>query len=214
MIARPLFNALGDAFVKKVVDKLVHSSEVHMVFDRYDVEDSVKTKQRMRRTGNGVVGPGYQIMGTRQIPIWKEISKSHAKQGGIDRLLVESHSRQCQLGKWKQSVRCRWLQGYYQSSMRHSKQSDRCRCFELQAGRGGYKAISSSVLIFDQRCSQDQVRGRAIIKSPDTDVVVLAIHYFSKCTAVDEVWLEIGGASQDVDHHRFLPIHDMYKSLR
>ena len=66
---------------------------------------------------------------------------------------------------------------------------------------------------FDQRCSQDQVRGRAIIKSPDTDVVVLAIHYFSKCTAVDEVWLEIGGASQDVDHHRFLPIHDMYKVL-
>ena len=66
------FNALGDAFVKKVVDKLVHSSEVNMVFDRYDVEDSVKTEERMRRTGNGVVGPGYQIMGTRQIPIWKK----------------------------------------------------------------------------------------------------------------------------------------------
>ena len=60
----------------------------------------------------------------------------------------------------------------------------------------------------DKRCAL-QGEGRAIIKTPDTDVVVLAIHFFPQLSSIKEVWIETGNPTKTLDRRRYLPIHDM-----
>lgn len=64
----------------------------------------------------------------------------------------------------------------------------------------------------DKRCAL-QGEGRAIIKTPDTDVVVLAIHFFPQLSSIKEVWIETGNPTKTLDRRRYLPIHDMCKSI-
>lgn len=56
-------------------------------------------------------------------------------------------------------------------------------------------------------------KGRVTIKSADTDVLVLAIHYQSQMTHVNEFWLETGHAMALRNNHRFIPIHTLCKLL-
>ena len=43
------------------------------------------------------------------------------------------------------------------------------------------------------------VKGRIIIKSPDTDVLVLCVHYFSKLQHTQELWFQTGTVSSTKD---------------
>ena len=65
----------------------------------------------------------------------------------------------------------------------------------------------------DKHCALQEGVGRAIIKTLDTDVVVLAIHFFPNLTNIKEVWIETGNLTRTLDRHRFLPIHNICKSI-
>ena len=56
------------------------------------------------------------------------------------------------------------------------------------------------------------IQGRIVIKSPDTDVLVLAVHYFPQMDSVKELWIETGVVSRTTDLHRFIPVHDICRS--
>ena len=55
--------------------------------------------------------------------------------------------------------------------------------------------------------------GRLVVKTPDTDVVVLALYYFSQMKHVSEFWIETGRVTKTADQRRFIPIHSIFKSL-
>ena len=55
--------------------------------------------------------------------------------------------------------------------------------------------------------------GRIVIKTPDTDVVVLALYYFPQMKHVSEFWIETGRVTKTSDQRRFIPIHSISKSL-
>ena len=57
------------------------------------------------------------------------------------------------------------------------------------------------------------IQGRIVIKSPDTDVLVLAVHYFPQMDSVKERWIETGVVSiRTTDLRRFIPVHDICRS--
>ena len=63
----------------------------------------------------------------------------------------------------------------------------------------------------DSKCTGDG--GRIVIKTPDTDIVVLAVYYFPKMKHVSEVWIETGRVTKTADQRRFSPVRNISKSL-
>ena len=47
------------------------------------------------------------------------------------------------------------------------------------------------------------------MKTPDTDVLVLATHYYPKMTHVKELWIETGTVTRMTRSRRFIPIHEI-----
>jgi hypothetical protein len=57
------------------------------------------------------------------------------------------------------------------------------------------------------------VHGRVVIRSADTDVLVLTIHYLPQWEHVSELWIETGHTLDYRNSHRFIPVHELCKTL-
>jgi hypothetical protein len=64
----------------------------------------------------------------------------------------------------------------------------------------------------DKRLKELGKQGRIIIKTSDTDVIVLYI-YFDKQTNTSELWVQMGKVSSVKNGRRFLPIRELCSSL-
>ena len=60
---------------------------------------------------------------------------------------------------------------------------------------------------------ENSVKGRVIIRSKDTDVLVLAIHYHQQMKNVKELWIECGTTKATKNSHRFIPVHEMCEKM-
>ena len=56
-------------------------------------------------------------------------------------------------------------------------------------------------MLEDQRFREEGTTGRIIIKCPDTDVFVLAVHHFKELNNTDELWFQTGVLSTNKDMH-------------
>ena len=65
----------------------------------------------------------------------------------------------------------------------------------------------------DQEFQSTNVEGRIIIMSPDTDVLVLAIHYFPQMSHTKELWIQRGTVTSTSDRRRYIPVHAICKSI-
>lgn len=65
----------------------------------------------------------------------------------------------------------------------------------------------------DKTFSEKHVQGRIIVKSPDTDVLVLLVHYFPKMTSTCELWFQTGMITSVKDCRRYIPVHDICHSI-
>ena len=65
----------------------------------------------------------------------------------------------------------------------------------------------------DKLYRENKVKGRIGVKSPDADVLVLLIHYFPQMTSTCEVWFQTGMVISIKDCQRYIPVHELCKSL-
>ena len=56
-------------------------------------------------------------------------------------------------------------------------------------------------------------QGSIIIKTSDTDVIVLCIYYDTQMINTSELWVQMGNVISVTDGRRFLPIHELCSSL-
>ena len=56
----------------------------------------------------------------------------------------------------------------------------------------------------DQVFESAQTAGRIIILSPDTDVLVLTVHYFPKLKSTEELWIQTDVITSTSDLRRFI----------
>jgi hypothetical protein len=68
-------------------------------------------------------------------------------------------------------------------------------------------------LYSDKLYQENSVQGRIVVKSPDTDVLVLIVHYFPKMKNTSELWLQTGLITSTNDYRRYIPVHELCKSL-
>jgi len=78
-----------------------------------------------------------------------------------------------------------------------------------EAHTGMLLLVSFSNTAFGCSC----VTGNVVIKSPDTDVLVLAVHYFPKMDHIDGIWIETGVITNTIGKRRFIPVHTICVSL-
>jgi len=57
------------------------------------------------------------------------------------------------------------------------------------------------------------VDGAIIVHASDTDILVLAVHYFPKLTNVSQLWIETGVITRTTDLRRFVPVHDIVAAI-
>jgi hypothetical protein len=65
----------------------------------------------------------------------------------------------------------------------------------------------------DKRLKELGKQGRIIIKTSDTDVIVLCIYFYKQMTNTSELWVQMGNVISVKDGRRFLPIHELCSSL-
>jgi hypothetical protein len=70
-------------------------------------------------------------------------------------------------------------------------------------------------LYSDKLYQENNVQGRIVVKSPDTDVLVLLVlvHYFQNMKNTSELWFQTGLITSTKDYRRYIPIHELCKSL-
>ena len=69
------------------------------------------------------------------------------------------------------------------------------------------------VLYSDKLYQENNVQGRIVVKSPDTDVLVLLVHYFPNMKNTSELWFQTGLITSTKDCRRYIPVHELCKSL-
>ena len=65
----------------------------------------------------------------------------------------------------------------------------------------------------DQKLKELGKQGRIIIKTSDTDGIVLYIYFDKQMANTSELWVQMGNVSSVKDGRRFLPIHELCSSL-
>jgi hypothetical protein len=76
-----------------------------------------------------------------------------------------------------------------------------------------FSRIILHALYSDKLYQENNVQGRIVVKSPDTDVLVLLVHYFPKMKNTSELWFQTGLITSTKDYRRYILIHELCKSL-
>ena len=68
-------------------------------------------------------------------------------------------------------------------------------------------------LMADQVFESAQTAGHIIIQSPDTDVLVLTVHYFPKLKSTEELWIQTGVITSTSDLRQYNAVHSICHSV-
>ena len=185
-----------------VLAVLKESRIIAIVPDRYDIRDSIKAEERIRRTGQSLTQV-IDINGPTKLPknIPKYLSSSANKTN-----LVEYCFR-----RWKQSL---------------SKTLSREEIVYLAELNGNTTKITmreslpttlicdheeadSKMLVFCKMIKECHQAERIVIHSPDTDVAVIACYHQLATLSMKELWFKTGIGK----NKRFIPIHDIVFQL-
>jgi hypothetical protein len=67
------------------------------------------------------------------------------------------------------------------------------------------------LLIFTRQ--ENNVQGCIVVKSPDTEVFVLYVHYFPKMKNTSELWFQTGLITSTKDCRRYIPVGVSFRAL-
>ena len=169
--------------------------------------------ERERRADAGEGSRKYHVMGGQPVPPWKKIlNVSSNKQSLVAFLskymetnapkLLSSHpGRKFFLAvgfENSEEARSIGLAGVQEAADFYSTHEEADTRMILHAVHANN--------VFER----NDMTGRVIIKMPDTDVLVLAIHYYPQMDRVKEFWIENGTVPRTTDLRRFIPaVHDI-----
>ena len=188
------FNDLGELVLRKIMkifnDSALGVSDVAVVFDRYDKEDSIKAMERNRR-GGGEILSSHIVSGTRTVPNYKQFLKSSGNKASIAAFIsiyVEEKAKS-RLPSGKSII----LSGGYKDGQiaKHITQND---IVELNHLFSTQEEADTRVILhaFDFR----DAASRIIIRADDTDILVLLLFYSAKGSLAPEVYMHAGHASK------------------
>ena len=90
-----------------------------------------------------------------------------------------------------------------------------CSCLASTQEEADTRIILHALYYYSNKLYQENnVQGRIVVKSPDTDVLVLLVHYFPNMKNTSELdWFQTGLITSTNDCRRYIPVHELCKSL-
>ncbi|KAF5297723.1 hypothetical protein FQR65_LT19684 [Abscondita terminalis] len=205
------FDNLGDLIFKrllKIFQTYPDCLNLTIIFDRYDFENSIKIGERQRR-GQNVKIRSYSIVGSRNVPNYKEFLKSNTNKISLIRFVTQylrdaynklPNSKVLVIGGGLQNG-----EACLKITNAGSWIDEILKCNHEEA---------DTLIIFHIR-AEKSVHKRIVVKSDDTDVLILLLHYYN-CDANDileKVYMEKGHSSVSTSQKRFIPIHTLAHNL-
>jgi hypothetical protein len=180
------------------------------VFDRYDLELSIKPAERDRRSSLTSSRKVFQVIDCRQIPDWKKFITVDSNKQALLKFLGKSiviHHEGSQPNRFalNESI---YLVG---------TGNDPMSVTNIFSGgvSSTHKEADTRMLLHaihaDKVFAEFGVKGRIIIKSPY--VLVLCVHYFSKLQHTQELWFQTGTVSSTKERRRYIPVHEICSTL-
>lgn len=194
------FGDLADKYWDVITGVALQQREcmrIDIVFDRYDVKESIKEQTRLKRGATTLLE--VRIAGDKTpVPSqWSKFLNNPVNKANLTNFLCERWNQTCTAilpigktvvlaGGFRDPLRvCKLTKG-------HSEPLD-----ELQSD---HEEADTRMILHALHASHDH--DRVVVHSPDTDVAVLSVYSFSsmQCT---EMWFRTGTK----DKLRYLPIH-------
>ena len=210
------FGELALDFVRNQVACFQYASVVADIFDRYDIQNSIKSSERERRSKSFFNPKVFQVIEGRIIPDWKKFLSSGENKQSLIKFLGEFTLQYMKENSCLMDGQKLYLAGSFPNPeiVKIISPKGISDCSELSITQ---EEADTRIILHafnaDKLYRENDVNGRIIVKSPDTDVLVLLIHYFPQMTHISELWFQTGMITSIKDCRRYIPVHELCGSL-
>jgi hypothetical protein len=209
------FDSLANVYMKSMFKILNEADTVIDVFDQYH-QDSIKSQERVKRGDLGSRVKTYEVLGGSKVPMWSKFLMVSSNKEALARFIGEYISRHGPTHAALQSPDKHILLAGAKTdgsqcisvSCKGVSCVTELECFQEEADT---RVIFHTVYA-DQHFVKLNIRGCIVIKTPDTDILVIAVHYFPQLTNTDELWLETGNVTSMFDHRRYIAVHQICRA--
>ena len=210
------FGDLANDYVARALSNYHQSETVIDVFDRYDVLLSVKSSERERRSSKTGYSGLYQVIESRLVPDWKRFLSVSQNKKSFLHFLGEYVTSNVNTKFDLPFSNALYMAGCFTDpeiaqKLTHSSviSCPTLRCNHEEADtRMIFHAFHA-----DEMFVGKDVKGRIVIKSDDTDVLVLAVHFYPMLQNTKELWVQTVAIGSLKDNSRFIPVHDIVSSI-
>ncbi|CAC5383566.1 unnamed protein product [Mytilus coruscus] len=209
------FGDLAKSYIMQVQSCFRFTDKVVDVFDRYDTEHSIKSAERHRRSATTTTQKVNHIAEGRTVPDWKKFLSSNKNKQALITFLGDYLSRNLS-DMFQDENKCLVLAGAF-SNPEIVRQLSNEHVIDLPDLFCSHEEANTRILLHvihsDKIFQQLNIRGLIIVKCSDTDVLVLCVHYFKVLVSTEQMWFLTGSTNSLRDCRRYIPIHELSKSL-
>ncbi len=209
------FSKIAEQYLSNVCSDFKFANTVVEVFDRYDVDDSIKMDERDRRAAIAGGARKYHVIPTGVVPSMKKFlnvnSNKHELLKFFNSYTVSNRAQHLKARNQKL-----YLVGGFENPeiAMCLKQSESEIIHELTNNHEEADTRIILALVYFDKCFQAKgIQGKILLRCTDVDVFALAIHYFPSLTSVKELWIHRGVVTSVADLRRFVPVHKICENL-
>ena len=204
-VAKPMYNDMASLFWKYSLSASGGVQNIHVVFDRY-IENSLKLQTREKRGEDLSRSTPAHIQGKMNIPDWESSLASSRFKRELTHLYTKHLTENChELLSDSQHVYVSG--GFDDKALKVS--SDLVEFVEKL--RSNHEEADTHILLHVAYQASLGAK-RAVVASPDTDVLVLLVHHF-RSIGIEEIFFKTGRKSMHSDLTRFIPVHAIVSQL-
>ncbi len=195
------FDDLGHCVLRRlkvILDGSLSVGAIAIAFDRYDIPNSIKQLERQRRGEES--GATFDIKGGRTVPNYRKFLKNSANKASLAVFVSEFIllRKEFLIGGQKLIIAGGFVDGCMTKCINESTVSDLTDLFSSHEEADTRMVLHA--IHFSERYD------RVVIRSDDTDVMVLLLYYANSAMLKSSVYMEAGHNTQSTNRRRYVPI--------
>ena len=210
-----VFDDIGALYIQGIARSMQRAHTIIDVFDRYDNEMSIKEAERIRRSNTLGNGKRYSVSGNRPIPPWNRFLSVRENKVALIAFLGEyAELKSPQFLKQDETL---ILAGCFAIPTQTKVITQHNVDINPDFNCDHEEAVTRIIFHADQVDKENgrlNSMGKTVIKANDTDIMVLAVHYFPRLQHTSELWMELGNVTERMDLRRMVPVHKICEALQ
>ncbi|KAK3108129.1 hypothetical protein FSP39_001706 [Pinctada imbricata] len=210
------FGDLATTYVQSLLSCVRQFDEVADVYDRYDIEFSIKSTERKMRAQRTNCTKIYQVLEIRCLPDWKKFLSVEENKKSLVSFLGNYILKMLPSTEKLPQGKSLYVVGAFDNpeTVKVVSNDGITECTELESNQEEADTrIILQIVFADSKFTDSGTRGRIVVQSCDTDVIVLCCHFFGKLCSTDELWVFKGHGHFLPEATKLVPIHEIHEVL-